>query len=975
MANTQKYLNHLLQNTGITPACSEEERAAADVIADIFSNHGFEPEIQEVRASGTAKVVYAGLGLAVFLGAVLMGVGGAVSVIGFLAALAAAVIFWLERSGRQVLSQLGSGGLSQNVIAHHKASGPLASPRNRPVVVVAHYDSPRADFLCQQPYSSYRPLMVKFLPYLMCVPAAVAVIRLLPLSGAFKVILWILAILASLVPLATAVAIIANRFFLPYTSGAICNKSSVAAMLGVMDAVSPYLGGEEFPGDEPFESFVGEQRRLAEEEACAWEASLALESLLEPARDAYGNPISESAGATEGSEEGAPADSASPGETFASTPVDAAVPAPPVGDGSPSVDSAIENPDASEPDAATAATKGRGAGPTSQDDLGSTVPMTAVDAAVPVAVSTPTAPEAAPADGAHGDERTAPEPAQVEDSADAVPSEAKPEPKAVVNSEGNIRFGAAEVAALGMLPASCALVYEDGGDGQDIPEKTAFDVDASPEGELYDGVAVSPAELWNDAVVSGEAVEPVTVHAAPGDIPTEGADEIPAAVDVAPAAGDFTGEPAEDVDRERDATREQPSDEGAPAPTVPESDDAASVPAEPAVDADASDDGRDQVDEGSVAEDPVHDDVQRESSVSSTVEFHPLAGGASPARADDNTLESTQLFTAVPATPDRKIGVPSTSDAPAPHAPASANRASLFDLPDPSDSAIDPFAPSGAPGSSANSAAALRRRKDIAKLPTTEAPSPAEEGSTPAKSSDSQAAHEASESEGNEGKGLLGGISRFFKRKKKHGSSMSDWLGVDDNYDARQSGGEIGSWDKFEDDSSWKGGAVGSGGATDHELMGAVTSMGDDELLGHDIWFVATGASENGNAGIEAFLAEHRKDLRGVFLINLESVGAGQLAMVATEGGNRVLKGDRRIMKLVSRVSSDFHHEFAAVDMPYVTTDAHAAMNMSLRSLTIAGIEGTGFALSHTVDDDPLNVDEDNVDFVADVVTEVIRRS
>ena len=51
MANTQKYLNHLLQNTGITPACSEEERAAADIVADIFRDHGFQPEIQEFSAS------------------------------------------------------------------------------------------------------------------------------------------------------------------------------------------------------------------------------------------------------------------------------------------------------------------------------------------------------------------------------------------------------------------------------------------------------------------------------------------------------------------------------------------------------------------------------------------------------------------------------------------------------------------------------------------------------------------------------------------------------------------------------------------------------------------------------------------------------------------------------------------------------------------------------------------------------------
>ena len=61
--------------------------------------------------------------------------------------------------------------------------------------------------------------------------------------------------------------------------------------------------------------------------------------------------------------------------------------------------------------------------------------------------------------------------------------------------------------------------------------------------------------------------------------------------------------------------------------------------------------------------------------------------------------------------------------------------------------------------------------------------------------------------------------------------------------------------------------------------------------------------------------------------------------------------------------------------MPYVTTDAHAAMGMSLRSLTVAGIDGTGFALSHTEEDQPYNVEPENVALVSDVVTEVIRRS
>ena len=112
-----------------------------------------------------------------------------------------------------------------------------------------------------------------------------------------------------------------------------------------------------------------------------------------------------------------------------------------------------------------------------------------------------------------------------------------------------------------------------------------------------------------------------------------------------------------------------------------------------------------------------------------------------------------------------------------------------------------------------------------------------------------------------------------------------------------------------------------------------------------------------------------------MFLINLECVGAGHLAMVSTEGERRVLKGDKRIKGLLSRVSADFHHEIGSVDMPYLDTDAHVAMEMSLRSCTLAGVEGASFAFSHSEEDIPANVNADNVTLAADIVTEVIRRS
>ena len=87
MANTQNYINHLLQNTGITPACSEEERLAAEDIAQIFRNHGFDPEVQEFNAPAPSRLAFAVTGILAFAGALLMGIGGGIGLVGTLLAL------------------------------------------------------------------------------------------------------------------------------------------------------------------------------------------------------------------------------------------------------------------------------------------------------------------------------------------------------------------------------------------------------------------------------------------------------------------------------------------------------------------------------------------------------------------------------------------------------------------------------------------------------------------------------------------------------------------------------------------------------------------------------------------------------------------------------------------------------------------------------------------------------------------------
>ena len=1070
MANTQNYINHLLQNTGITPACSEEERLAAEDIAQIFRNHGFDPEVQEFNAPAPSRLAFAITGILAFVGALLMGIGGGIGLVGTLLAIIGAVLYVLERTGHPVISGLGKTGVSQNVIAYHKASGPLASPRNRPVVVVAHYDSPRAELLAREPYASYRALIAKLLPIATVAPAAVAVLRILPLPGALKVLLWIVAILASLVALANAANIISNRYILPYTSGAVCNKSSVAALLGVMDNVAPFQGENEFPDDVPFDTYFGEQKRRAEEMARA-----AAEYAAAQQQNDYGNTIEYEEPAYEEDEFGQPI---APDAQFESEQGEA-------------FDEQIDGFEGASAD---------------ETLIGAIVPE-AQDQAAQVEEPAAEAPAVEPAE----------EPVVVE------PSE--PEPKLYRNAAGNIRFGSDAIRALGMLPESCTLDYEEGEEptfepepvpvvdapapaavvddvpaaaspavaepeampaidpaaGLDIlapaaptqdvadesdddyaeqPRRVSYESDtdfsaeipaATPHADIasaFSSIGASASSFFKGAFAKGkkfiddfeekraiareaaeqeaiaqqqaaeaerelaaqefeqnEAQQPMAVDAA--EATTSFESQQPASADVVEATTSF--EPQQPVDStmsfdaaQFDATITfekqgtaiaeplEASDDQAAAANDTETADVAETP--DVAEDQAVDTGADEEQHVAVEQDDSAEVEQEEAVVSEVSEVPetdesrpystqiftmPTPGGsgstvANVAPTQDETVDSLMAQISSQAAPRPQMNVPDPASVPAP-APSSsplasvpdpslpsmkqanvASRTSLFDLPDPSAQVDDPFAtaqgpePTSAPVAPSMPVASGAQPLETISAPASAVPKPRKRG--------------------------LGGL--FGRKKKNDQDSMSDWLGVEDDYDAKKSGRGIGSWDNFEDDNDgWKGGATSSDGASDEDMLSAVASMGDDELLGHDIWFVATGASDCDGAGMKAFLASHRDKLRGVFFINLESVGAGRLSVVTVEGEQQLLKGDRRIMNLVSKVCKSFHVDCGALEMPYAKTDAYAALEASRRALTIAGVDGTRLACARTEDDLPHNVNPTNIATVSEVVTEVIRRS
>lgn len=339
----------------------------------------------------------------------------------------------------------------------------------------------------------------------------------------------------------------------------------------------------------------------------------------------------------------------------------------------------------------------------------------------------------------------------------------------------------------------------------------------------------------------------------------------------------------------------------------------------------------------------------------------------------DATVPGIRMDTTRPAAPDdpdwgQTTYRPQVSDV--------ARRASLYDLPDPSES-NDPLA-SSTPGQTPRyqtSSTSSSRRTSVA---TTSADDSEE---TPKKKSF---------------------FDRFRNKKKNDDSSDYDDDGFYDDDSSWRGGATTRSGLRFVDENGdldddlpfdnaphdeqlpLEGGDYGSSSGygdsdsapTDADLVDAVLRLGDDDLIAHDIWFVALGGSELDHAGMKDFLARHRRDIRGSFVINLDCVGAGDLTLLSSEGLDNPHRADRRLINSFAEVAKDLHVPLSTMPYDWAETDATPAMRSTLRAVTLVGIDEDDLpALSHTNDDVPVNVNADQVDTVVQMVCELIRRS
>ncbi|HET6498632.1 MAG TPA: M28 family peptidase [Coriobacteriia bacterium] len=261
---------------------------------------------------------------------------------------------------------------------------------------------------------------------------------------------------------------------------------------------------------------------------------------------------------------------------------------------------------------------------------------------------------------------------------------------------------------------------------------------------------------------------------------------------------------------------------------------------------------------------------------------------------------------------------------------------------------------------------------------------PAPEGESDHEPAESVATRVAPREESPRRRGLLG---RFTRTRAGDAGGVGGWLGVSQDFDARDEGRKIGSWENFEDegdgdDFGRKGGRAGGDPLGDPEYAAAeasrirrkVTESVDRALADKEVWFVATGAEEAGTWGMRAFLSEYGPDLEGALIINLDNLGTGTVHIVTEEGMARRYRSDRRMVSAAKRVSRE--NDLPVRARPYVgmSTDATPALARGFRAMSVMAFDADGRLPNwHWHTDTEENVDPEVLEIAVRFVTETVR--
>ena len=967
------YVSHLSQEVGARPAGTEEERQAALYVQESFSKEaGLQADLEDFNAQGNPEILNAALaGVSIVCSLV----GLMVSVLAipmFLLTVAAAVLFFLEKADKPVLSRLLARGVSQNVVAKYQP--PLfddrTNRRRRKIILVANYDSMKSRQELGGVLLKVLPAAVRanvgamaFLPFLM-------LLRLSLFAHAEGVLAIILNVLTFLVILAVALPLIFLLFhrFAQYNEGANCNASGVAALIEVAtrlsqveyspeeyDAEPEGFGFEEEPAmhgeDALLEAGVvpegaqlhyeeqssrmpqGDPEGSAEERLLAAKAAIAALSGREVSKTAYAKPKEEEPYGAGYEEQAAPAE-----DLFA--------PVYPV---------AEEGFGAAAPEAASA------------------VPAAAVAAPAPVVPAAPVVPE---------------KPAVPDWYAKAQAKAKKPAKETVAQRS---RYADALDAAVSQ---SSAHMNQATAASQALSDRLA---------SLHDSIAYVAPPV--ESLVDRLDIKPVETQAQP----EEPAPAATAAASAEPVVEDpFVGEePAVNLPEELESfTRDL--DE---VPDMPDVDTPAFLEGKPEVPAPQ----RTSVEGGEALQTAVA--VDGNAPAPAVAETPARPGMQLPTIGD--VPSAAKVHAPRPSVSDLRSSLPSLSgeisklklSLSGKINKIGGTKEDVYSLPvqnsqEPLEEELD----------AADVQAPVPQPVKQPEEPQQEAVYGYEDDLDPYASLEEEEGTEY-EGEAQEKRGGLGGFfGRFGRKKKEDRSSSYDAGWLDDEEEGGWNGGAFSLKDKLS-------GAAGkvhlpkigkkedvyeetdnledvpeteqapeakvadalpeepkdaSSDAEEEQRLQSQAAVARQFRAPHvdsEVWFVALGAEEISHSGIKAFIAQHASKLRGSIIIQLDGLGAGTLTYVEEEGAFRTVKSSSRMKRLIRKATQTSGISPETTSIKWQDSTSSYANSHGCQALHLAGMEGGKPAFMGQEDDMIEKLDEDllydNVDFVCDLMSAI----
>lgn len=260
-------------------------------------------------------------------------------------------------------------------------------------------------------------------------------------------------------------------------------------------------------------------------------------------------------------------------------------------------------------------------------------------------------------------------------------------------------------------------------------------------------------------------------------------------------------------------------------------------------------------------------------------------------------------------------------------------------------------------------------------------------------------------------KSRTGGFLGRFRRKKNEplDETPQEWLDVDEDFDARTVGRERGGWESFRDDArdnregdeprgrKWEGGSYSrvrlgrvdtrSGEDAEADVPSEPVEFEEDRqiadeieqiyhfrnpLYNTEVWFVALGSEGAAHDGAKAFLAEHADELKGSMIIEVESLGAGELAVASAEGRIKRVAASSRVKRYTRTATAATGIAPGSVDLTGSDSASSILQAAGYQSMHLLGVENGAPALKGSPDDIMENVDDllldDNVNFLMELL-------